>query len=243
MEHWIVMPVLDCLTLTRTALETCFAQDIGPVRVLVVDAGSTDGTGEYLRSLHPLVEVLPLPRTAGVSKAWNIALTYMFAGGQPYVLVVNNDIKLRTDAFRLLVEDGGPFVTCVGTSTAGTQFPGDTPKLSRRPHPDFSCYLIRKECWRAVGPFDASMSIYCSDGDYHLRMHKAGIEAYCLDIPFYHYASGTLKSMEPREQKRIMQQAEADRAAFERKWRCAMGSSEYYAMFGTGAPEEWAVHE
>lgn len=240
-ESWIVMPVLDCLALTRIALDTCFKQDIGPVKVLVVDAGSRDGTGEYLRSLHPRVEVLPLSRTAGVSRAWNVALTYLFEGGEPQVLVVNNDIKLRTDAYRLLVQDGGQFVTCVGTSTAGAQFPGDTPKMTRRPHPDFSCYLIRKECWQKVGKFDEDMVIYSSDQDYHLRMHLAGIDAFCLDVPFFHYASGTLKSMEPREQKRIMAQAELDRAAFTHKWGFAGGSPEYYAKFGHSAPE--AQHE
>jgi len=82
------------------------------------------------------------------------------------------------------------------------------------------------------------MVLYCSDADYHLRMHQAGIEAYTIGIPFCHYASGTLKSATFAERNKIEQQADADRAVFEKKWGCKVGSPEYYALFGHGAPEE-----
>jgi GT2 family glycosyltransferase len=234
-ENWIVLPTFNCRKLTEECLQSLLSQDIGKVNIFTVDGGSTDGTLELIRaSQRPCDRLISLPKTAGVSKAWNIALSYLFdVLNAPHVLVVNNDTRLRKDAYRLLVSDSGGFVTCVGTSTAGAQFPGGEPTLTRRPHPDFSCFLILKETWRKVGFFDETMRIYCSDGDYHLRMARADIDAYCLDIPFFHYASGTLKSVEVEDKERILEQASHDREAFEIKWGCAMGTPGYYKLFET----------
>lgn len=221
------MLTYNCIELTKQAVADALAQDI-PTHLWVMDDGSTDGTLPYLRSL-PRVSVCS-SRHRGVSAMWNIGLNPLFHNGVPHVLVVNNDVRLRPDTYCHLRDDGGLFVTCVGTSD-GALWPGGEPSGRTRPHPDFSCYLIRKECWDRVGEFDEAMRSYCSDGDYHLRMHKAGIEAYCLDLSFYHYASGTLKNVSEADRLRILKQAELDREAFERKWGCAMGSVEYYDKF------------
>lgn len=227
--NWALMLTYNLLSFTRDAVATALEQDV-PMRLLVMDDGSTDGTINYLRTLHPKVQLVTY-KGAGVSYLWNRGLAYLFDTHEvPYVLVLNNDIRLRPDTFRLLAADGGQFVTCVGTSS-GASFPGGVPSGRKRPHPDFSAYMIRHECWKKVGPFDESMKIYASDGDMHLRLHRAGIEAVSLDLPFFHVASGTLKEADPEDRGRILAQAQADRAAFSRKWGFEMGSSEYYATF------------
>lgn len=232
MKKWnyIIMPIFEQLALTRDAVKSCLEQDIGDVRVLCVLDKATDGVGQYLRSLHPQVQVVAMSG-CGVSKAWNAALSHVIDFREAdAALVVNSDVRLRPDAYRRLLSDGGLFVTCVGTSS-GAKFPGEEPSGRKRPHPDFSCFLIRKECWQQVGQFDEAMRIYTSDGDYHLRMHKAGIEAYCLDLPFFHYASGTLKTVDEADRDRILAQATKDRQAFFDKWGFDMGSPNYYKQF------------
>src|SRR5262249_27026434 len=154
-------PVYNNLALTRDAVKTALAQDIKDVRIVAVVDRGDDGTLAYLRS-HPDVLVISLP-ACGVTKAWNVALSYVFDQQRlPHALVINNDVRLRPDTYRLLVEDDGPFVTCVGTSS-GAEWPGGVPSGMKRPHPDFSCFLIRRECWQKVGPFDSSLRIYTSD--------------------------------------------------------------------------------
>ncbi len=227
--NWCLMLTYNSLSLTRVAVTSVLNQDI-PTNLLVMDDGSTDGTLAFLRTLQPRVQIASQQR-AGVSRLWNQGLTHLFEVCQAEaVLVLNNDLELRSDTLRLLLEDGGQFVTCVGTSS-GALFPGNAPKGERRPHPDFSAFLIRRTCWHITGKFDETMKCYASDGDMHLRMHKAGIEAYCLDIPFYHYASGTLKQASEEDRQRILKQAEKDRFTFVNKWGVPMGSPEYYAMF------------
>ncbi len=232
--NWIVMPIWNCLALTRDAIDSCLKQDIGSVRVLCVIDRGLDGVAHYLRSLHPQVQTIEM-LGCGVSKAWNVALSYVLENrGASDALVVNADVRLRPDTFRLLREDGGLFVTCVGTSS-GAKFPGGVPSGKKRPHPDFSCWLIRKECWAKVGPFDEQLKIYVSDLDYHIRMHKIGIDAMCLDLPFWHYASGTLKNADVEDRERILKQAQLDREAFTAKWGVQAGSAEYYALFSEPA--------
>lgn len=230
--NWIVMPIYNQLTLTRDAVASCLAQDIeGGVRVLAVIDRGDDGVAQWLRAQGRSVQVVEA-QGCGVSKAWNIALQHVFdtLKGE-HALVVNSDVRLRPDTYRRLVDDGGKFVTCVGTSS-GAKFPGGEPSGRRRPHPDFSNFLIRKECWQRVGKFDDKMRLYTSDGDFHLRMHKAGIDAYCIDLPFFHFASGTLKQADLDDRERILKIAGEDREVFRRKWGFEMGGTEYYAQFG-----------
>jgi GT2 family glycosyltransferase len=235
----VLMLTYNSIHLTKDAVMSVLEQDV-PVSLIAYDDGSTDGTLEWLRSCGIYTRCY---RRAGVTKMWNLELGYQFGFNTPaqdYVLVINNDIRLRPDTLRTLIADGGQFVTAVGTSS-GAQFPGEPSQGRRSPHPDFSCFLIRRECWLKVGPFDESMRIYASDGDYHLRMHQAGIEAYALDLPFYHYASGTLKQADEKDRQRIMVQADRDRETFQAKWGFAMGSKEYYAQFGQEHTQEPAA--
>lgn len=228
----VVMLCRNSLQLTKIAVRSVLEQDI-PVQLHAVDNHSTDGTTEYLSDFCPNLTTFRPP--LGVSSGWNFALTTIFRNCD-HALVVNNDVELRPDTYRSLLEDGGDFVTAVSVDNV-EGIKGEWRKAPR-PHPDFSCFLIRKKVWQGIGGFDESMVLYASDADYHLRMHRAGFKAYTIGIPFYHYASGTLKTALPSEKARISLQADKDRDMFERKWGCQVGSPEYYKLFGHGAPDE-----
>ena len=234
--HPVVMLVRNALALTKKAVASVLAQDL-PVQLHIVDNDSSDGTAEWLASGDPpgiMWHTFKPP--LGVSSGWNFALTDLFRRFE-HVLVVNNDVVLRPDTYRELLADGGPFVTAVSVDDIA-RIEGDWWKC-QRPHPDFSAFLIRREVWEKVGGFDESMVLYASDNDFHVRMHKAGIEAYTIGIPFYHVASGTLKTAREDEYWRIQQQADRDRERFQAKWGCKVGSAEYYqGLFGHGAPDE-----
>lgn len=228
----VLMLVRNALELTKRAIASVQAQDI-PVQLLCVDNDSTDGTAEWLEEQH-IWNYRASPQL-GVSKGWNYGLRYFFETGADYVLVLNNDIIARPDAYRELLADGGPFVTCVGVNTFEES--QKTFVKAVRPNPDFSFYLIRREVWERVGEFDESMVHYVSDGDFHCRMHAAGIPAYTIGLPFYHVASGTLKNANHRDHLEIQRQADADRDTFHRKWGFKMASPEYEAFFAAPPSE------
>jgi len=109
---------------------------------------------------------------------------------------------------------------------------------AKRPHPDFSCFLIRKSLYEKVGPFDENFKIaFCEDGDYDLRMYAAGVRAYCIDLPYLHHGSMTVKNAEVEEVKRIQAQAEKNREYFFKKHGVHMGSGEYYKRLDKSDPD------
>ena len=223
----ILVPVRNGLHLTKMAHASFLAQDL-PVDVIYIDNASTNGTAEWLSSRPEAMRIRnSVPK--GVTASWNQGLRWLFTHGAEHALVCNNDVELSRHFYRTLLDDGGGLVTGVSSDRPPEEVP-DTPE-GKRPHPDFSGFLIRKSVWDAVGEFDAGMVHYCSDGDYHLRCHQKGIDVYCLSLPFQHTRSSTLKMATAEEVAEIMHQAELDREFFTQKWGCPMGSQEYYGMF------------
>lgn len=251
MSNWCVVLAYNNIHLTKAAVASLQAQDIeGGVQVLVVDNASKDGTGAWLDS-RPDLHTLRLTTQDSVAGCWNRALRWLFIEHQAsHVLVCNNDAVLRPDSYRWLVADGGLFVTCVGkrdpecvqmtrTEVGGgwhVGYPVPDP-ANKRPHPDFSCYLMRRECFDKVGEFDEGFKrAFVEDGDYHTRMHAAGIQAEALELPFYHYGSATVKHCDSKERLAIQRQADLNREYFKRKYGFAMASPEYYEFFATEPP-------
>lgn len=243
----VLMLCRNSLELTKRAVASVLAQDIQPT-LYIINNDSTDGTTSWLAEEmlsfavdghYGAIRNWHCTPAKGVSASWNFGLSYLFETAMvDHVLVLNNDIVLRKDCHRELLKDGGPFVTAVSVDNIdgiNTDF-----VKSVRPNPDFSCFLIRRAVWETVGKFDESMVHYAADGDYHLRMHQAAIEAYTIGLPFYHVASGTLKSANADEKAAILKQADLDRDTFERKWGCKMGSPEYYALFDIAARQSGA---
>ena len=96
---------------------------------------------------------------------------------------------------------------------------------------------MSRECFERVGEFDENFKrAFVEDGDYHTRMHAAGVHAECLELPFYHYGSATVKHCDFKERQAIQKQAELNRQYFAKKYGFAMASEDYYRFFGSGAP-------
>lgn len=232
----IICPVRNNLMLTRKALKTFQAQDVyGGPNIIIINNASTDGTAQFLQ-IHRDVMTMTFDPPLSVAESWNRALSFVFKAGAEYAFVVNNDVELKPESYRLLVEDGGGFVTLVGVREWPAIIQDPNPD-NKRPHPDFSAFLIRKQVYETVGPFDENFKIaFGEDWDMHVRLHKAGITAYCIDYPFLHHGSQTIKNAELAEVRKIQAQAERNREYFRKKWGMAGASQEYYDFFGTKAP-------
>lgn len=226
--------------LTKVAVNSALAQDT-ECNVLVINNDSEDGTGDWLKTKP--VSVITYPRQESLSKCWNDGLASLFKEAWPTpskvqtALVINNDVELRRDTYRMLAELEHAFVTAVSVNCQDqVGFNGDRDKSdlikSMRPHPDFSCFMISKNTFELVGNFNESyFPAYCEDCDYHVRVHRAGIEAVCVDLPFYHAGAQTLESADLGEQARIKRGADANREKFRRQYGCLPGSPEYANLF------------
>ena len=234
----VVVVSRNNLHLTRKTVASAHAQDM-PVDIILVDNASSDGTVQWAAT-KDYVSLIAFQEQRSLAACWNYALRQVFKRSS-HALVVNNDVEIQTWTYRYLNTHGGLFVTCVSVnqkeqllkvppSDQVTQRPMVMP--DERPHPDFSSFMIRKECFERVGPFNESYwPAYAEDSEYHVRMHRAGIRAVCIDLPFLHHGSGTIKHADPAERRRIEKGAQANRERFRREYGCLPGTKEYELLF------------
>lgn len=75
-------------------------RSVEPVRIIVVDNASTDGSVEYLETEHPDVEVIALDQNIGYAAGANAGLR---RGSAPYAIILNPDVALAPDHLEQLV--------------------------------------------------------------------------------------------------------------------------------------------
>lgn len=99
----ILIPAFNTAPYIGTAIESCLAQTRSDLEVIVVDDGSTDGTGDVARRYlsDPRVTVLESDRNGGVSRARNRALTR--ARGE-WVATVDADDWMLPDRLDVLLD-------------------------------------------------------------------------------------------------------------------------------------------
>jgi GT2 family glycosyltransferase len=216
----------NCLELTKKCVESVRAQDV-PTLIAIIDNGSTDGTREWVSDEN--IQTVLFTENLGVSVGWNVGLNLAFTSHE-HVLCLNNDTQLPPYFYRKLISCGVPFVT--GMDVGMSHLPETPPEFSPLvPHPDFSCFLIRRDCWDKVGPFDERMVIYASDCAYHVESHRKGIPLWKANVPYNHERSSTLNRASNKERAIIQAQANKDREVFKSIYGCIPGEPAYGELF------------
>ncbi len=101
-------------------------------------------------------------------------------------------------------------------------------------HPDFSGFMINKECWDKVGEFDVGFyPAYFEDNDYHHRIKIAGLKAICYpQAIYYHFGSATTnEAFGPGKKAVTGTDFEKCRAYYNKKWGGLPGSETYKTPF------------
>lgn len=215
--------------LTQSAVKSALGQE-HPCDVWVIDNASSDDTLQWLRAKAASLDALHWwthPVQKSLAACWNEGLVRGFKL-HTRILVINNDVELRPDTFHLLAEWGGDFTTGVSVNSKLELRTSESP-ISQSAHPDFSCFMINRHCFTSVGGFDETFfPAYFEDNDYHVRMHRAGIDAISIDLPFFHYAAGTLKNAVPAEAANIRVGATINADRFFDKYGCYPADTEAY---------------
>jgi GT2 family glycosyltransferase len=104
----IVIPVHNRLSFTRQCLQCLAAQTYPNVRVVVVDDGSTDGTGAMIAAEFPEVVVLRGDGNLWWTEATNWGVRYALQHRTPdetdFVLTLNDDTRVGPDYLQTLVD-------------------------------------------------------------------------------------------------------------------------------------------
>ena len=88
----VVIPNYNGKKFMEDCMEALKAQEYPGMEVLLVDNGSSDGSAELVRERYPWVRLLELDQNYGFSRAVNEGIR---AAETPYVILLNNDTKVR----------------------------------------------------------------------------------------------------------------------------------------------------
>lgn len=233
----IILTMRNGLAYTKTCLKSLQSQTNQPLLILAVDNASSDGTAAYLRSeaiKDSNLRVMTFGSVVSVAYMWNQALKEAWGWGFSHALVVNNDTELlpdthlRLDAFEQ--DDRLGMVTCVSRRTR-EELVFELP-FTTRDNPDFSCYLLAKWAWERIGGFDENcIGGYYEDNVAHVEMHRAGIQAICISLPFLHYGGTTIGQAGYQERRRIEANVAHNREYFRSKYGCVPGTKGYESLF------------
>ncbi|BAZ69115.1 MAG: glycosyltransferase family 2 protein [Pelatocladus maniniholoensis HA4357-MV3] len=201
----VIMTCHNRLAKTLGCLEALYKQELSSnleIQVYLVDDGSTDGTGEVVRSNYPAVNVLlgsgELFWNGGMRLAFAEAIKYDY----DYYLWLNDDTILYPEAINNLLTSSHTLTKqgYVKTVVVGSTQDAKTGLLSYGGmiasswwHPlkfnlikpdnnqvkpcstiNGNCVLLSREVVQAVGNLDPAFRHSTGDFDYGLRVHKQG---------------------------------------------------------------------
>jgi GT2 family glycosyltransferase len=242
-DPWVIMPVMAHPTYTKAAISDVLTQTL-PCRLLLINQGvdtpfrleleqiAEDSDRVFIWSHQP-----PLPSLAAT---WNRALDFAWETGATEALVINNDVRLSPNTLELLrvalrEDDDALLVTGVGVSPKQFQ-PGQLSLLDgSRGGPDFSCFLVGRDAHAEYRFDEHFIPAYCEDLDLHRRMllDGNGHRIFSVNVPFLHYGSTTLKTVDEKTRAQIERRtAEISRAHYRAKWGGEVNEERFTVPFG-----------
>lgn len=114
---YVVIPVHNRITFTRRCLECLQRQTIDRLTIVVVDDGSTDGTGEMIRLEFPEVVLLTGDGNLWWAEGTNVGVRYALQHGPTdetnFVLTLNDDTEVKPDYVSTLLATSAQNKPCL----------------------------------------------------------------------------------------------------------------------------------
>jgi len=162
-KYVLVTPARNEAEFIGLTIESVVSQTVRPVKWVVVDDGSTDGTDDIVSRCaddHPWVELIKMPKRrerdfAGKVHAFNAG--YARLSGVAYEVIgsLDGDISFDEDYFSFLLQK---LVEDTSLGLVGTPFrEGSNPIYDYRfvniEHVSGACQLFRRQCFEAIGGY------------------------------------------------------------------------------------------
>lgn len=205
MDVAIVIPVLNQLNFTAQCLDSLAKAGVPHRDIVVINNGSTDGTGEFLRS-RPGLRVITNDTNRGCSAAWNQGVE---AARAEWTMVLNNDVVVGPELVEGLLgfaRESGCEIVSPGMGEGALDY--DLPAFSgqfvsrmarvRRSGLAFGvCFMVHRRVFETIGLFDTKLGqAGYEDEDFFRRAQAAGFRRATTGRAYlHHFGSVTQKSV------------------------------------------------
>jgi len=184
---------------TCACLDSLIAQTGVVTDLIVVDNGSTDGSGLKLQEKYPQVTIIMSDENTGFAKGFNLGIQLALTFAADNIMIVNNDTVAEKDMIKKMLGEMGD--ECVGVTSPLIMYYSDPKRIwssggdvnalilmpidahHRNEHLTESvyrtflsgcCLLMKKALIESVGLFDERFFLYFEDLDYCLRIMRSG---------------------------------------------------------------------
>ena len=218
----VVLGAFNRLQSLKRCLDSILLQTRTPVIVHVTDAGSTDGTEDYLRSLDdPRVRILLVGRKLGQARAYNDIFRIV---DTPYVAWLSDDNEVVDGGLDAAVRilDRERRVGMVGLKTKDVQGPflgsvylGGVSEIGVL---NVNQGMLRTEVLREVGAFSETFGFYGIDPDLTAKVLYAGHDiVYTRQVVLHHYRDWPVQPGTP-EHAELARHHALSLELYRRKW-------------------------
>ncbi|MFA5758931.1 MAG: glycosyltransferase [Clostridia bacterium] len=200
----IVIPVWNNWSYTKTAISHL---DRLPDdhKLFIIDNGSQDDTSKLLPSKK--LDIIRNKENLFFAKACNQGFTSAVDQGFPYVMFLNNDIRVFgnpdcwTAPLITAAEKGylvGPTAGCLDNNL---NFICEAPKIPTRGHWYVSgwCITASVQTWNKLivdeGPFSTEFTFYFEDTDLGFRAKQLNISSLIIPVPVKHLGKASSKKL------------------------------------------------
>lgn len=197
---YIVMRNHNAYDLTSVALKSLYALTYRNFKIIVVNDGTTDGSGKLLKEKFPKLILIESEKYIEYCTGLNLGTKYALENGGEYVFLINNDTKeFSSNYLEKVVEafEENSKVGLVGSivyNFDGKKLWTGNPKnkLDVPMETPTEGYIIKKEVFENIGMLDEKLVRYFEDLDFIIRLRKAGYETKSVPgISFHHLGNGT----------------------------------------------------
>jgi GT2 family glycosyltransferase len=142
-----VIPVFNRLHFTRTCIKQLKGQSYQPIRIIVADGGSSDGTVKAIRSENPDVVVLTSETELWWAGSMAMGIEHALSesqGEEGFVLMMNNDTQIPNDYVEKLVLASNTYDAAVGALVVDSS--DSTKVLDAGEYIDWASYSFPVKC-------------------------------------------------------------------------------------------------
>lgn len=199
-------------------IDSILALDYDNAKVVIVDAGSRDGSREELERRLPDAHLIQCDENVGTAKGNNIGVAYCREQGFEYALILNNDTTHQPDFLSTLVDaasartmtvprilyyqdrslistHAGDFDWFLGLFRNTYNAKPDGPETQKRREiqtASFCCLLAPISAFAEVGPLDEQFFMYYEETDFLRKALERGYHlVYEPDAVIYHHESAS----------------------------------------------------